>query len=104
MAGRGKRELKQGEAAGQERANDAGVLIRVPKRVGRQRWAQPQGVPNEPSERLSSVFSLRFMDGTNFCIQSLMVTIIGECRIRIILVTVGSRQLLKPEHPHSSRR
>lgn len=37
MAGRGKRELKQGEAAGQERANGAGVLIPVPKRVGRQR-------------------------------------------------------------------
>ena len=28
------------------------------------------------------------MDGTYFCVQSLMITIIGECRIRIILVTV----------------
>ena len=27
MPGRGKRELKQGEAAGQERANDAGVVM-----------------------------------------------------------------------------
>lgn len=37
MAGRAKRDLRRGEAAGLKRAGDGGALIRVPKRLGRQR-------------------------------------------------------------------